>query len=129
MGESLLNFQVFSGLPLNFQDISKLPLNFQNISGIGARWVGDFILQPGILYPFRSRNTYLSWRKKESRMGYVQNFPLTANVCFAGSGLKDSRGILEIDQHFLQCSILEEVEEGRGRDRKGEKDSKMEVVI
>jgi hypothetical protein len=91
------NFQVFSGLPLYFQDISKLPLNFQDISGIGAPGVSYFILQPGILYPFRSRNTFLRWRKKESSMGYVQNFPLTRNVCFAGSGMKDSRGILEID--------------------------------
>jgi hypothetical protein len=48
---------VFSGLPLNFQDISKLPLNFQDISGIGAPGVSYFILQPGILYPFRSRIT------------------------------------------------------------------------
>ncbi len=97
IGESFKNFQVFSGLPLNFQDISELPLNFQDISGIGAPGVSYFILQPGILFPFRSRNTFLSWRKKESSMGYVQNFPLTANVCFAGSGMKDSRGILEID--------------------------------
>jgi hypothetical protein len=91
------NFQVFSGLPLNIQDISELPLNFQDISGIGAPEVSYFILQPGILYPFRSRNTFLSWRKNKSSMGYVQNFSLTANVRFVGSGMKDSRGILEID--------------------------------
>jgi hypothetical protein len=57
----------------------------------------NFIPGPGILYPCRSRNTFWSWRTKESRMGYVQNFPLSANECSAGSGMKDSRGILEFD--------------------------------
>jgi hypothetical protein len=78
-------------LSVNF--LLKFPKYFR----VFSKGMGDFIHGPGILYLCRSRNTFLSWRKKESRMGYVQNFPLSANGCFAGSGMKDSKGILEFD--------------------------------
>jgi hypothetical protein len=65
-----------------FRASAKFPGYFRDY----AQGVEDFIPQPGILYPCRSWwNTFLSWRKKESRMGYVQNFPLPANVSFAES--------------------------------------------
>jgi hypothetical protein len=34
------------------------------------------------LYLFRSRNTFSNWKKKKSRMGNVQNFPLTTMGVF-----------------------------------------------
>ncbi len=49
---------------------AKFPGNFQDY----ARVVEDFIPQPRILYPCRSWNTFLSWRKKESSMGYEEIF-------------------------------------------------------
>jgi len=44
--------------------------------------VGDLIPKPGFLYLFRSRNTFSKWKKKKSRMGNVQNFPLTTMGVF-----------------------------------------------
>jgi hypothetical protein len=44
--------------------------------------VGDFIPRPGFLYLFRARNTFSNWKKKKSRMGNVQNFPLTTMGVF-----------------------------------------------
>ncbi len=49
----------------------------QDVSMIVGWGVGDFISKPGFLYLFRSRNTFSNWEKKKSRMGNVQNFPLT----------------------------------------------------
>jgi hypothetical protein len=97
--KTLLSVSLLLKFPGFFRASTKFPGYFQDY----ARGVEDFIPQPGMLYPCRSWNTFLSWRKKESRTGYVQNFPLPANVCFAGSGMKASREILEFDLYFLQC--------------------------
>jgi hypothetical protein len=75
--------QIFCRTPGNFWASVKFPGYFRDFTkflgcfrdcGVG---VGDFIPKPGFLYLFRSRNTFSNWKKKKSRMGNVQNFPLT----------------------------------------------------
>ena len=72
------DFRDFSIFPRDLRDFAKFPGCFQDC-GVG---VGDFIPKPGFLYLFRSRNTFSNWKKKKSRMGNVQNFPLTTMGVF-----------------------------------------------
>ncbi len=71
-------FRDFTKFPGYFRDFTKFPGCFQDC-GLG---VEDFIPKPGFLYLFRSRNTFSNWKKKKSRMGNVQNFPLTTMGVF-----------------------------------------------
>jgi len=71
-------FWASAKFPGYFRDFAKFPGCFQDC-GVG---VGDFIPKPGFLYLFRSRNTFSNWKKKKSRMGNVQNFPLTTMGVF-----------------------------------------------
>jgi hypothetical protein len=64
------------------RDLAKFPGCFQDVSRIVEWGVGDFIPKPGFLYLFRSRKTFSNWKKEKSRMGNVQNFPLTTMGVF-----------------------------------------------
>jgi hypothetical protein len=77
-------FWASAKFPGYFWDFAKFPGCFQDC-GVG---VGDFIPKPGFLYLFRSRNAFSIWKKEKSRMGNVQNFPLTTMGVFPDQELK-----------------------------------------
>ncbi len=64
--KTLLSVNLLLKFPGFFRVSAKFPGYFR----VFSQGVGDFIPGPGIVYPCRSRNTFWSWRKKESRMGY-----------------------------------------------------------
>ncbi len=58
-------------LLLKFPGFFRASAKFPGYFRVFSQGVGDFIPGPEILYPLTSRNTFWSWRKKESRTGYA----------------------------------------------------------
>jgi len=85
------DFRDFSKFPGDLRDFAKFPGCFQDC-GVG---VGDFLPKPGFLYLFRSRNTFSYWTKEKIQDGQCAKFYPNNSGYFPGSGMKDSKEILE----------------------------------
>ncbi len=73
---------------------------FPGLCGGGWR----FHSQAQIFVPLQVAEHFLYLEKEKIQDGQCAKFSPNHNGCFPGSGMKDSKEILEFYYHFLQCN-------------------------
>ena len=88
------NFQEISGISLNFQEISGISLNFQDVSRI-VGWGWDILFPSPDFCNSSGRGTlFLTGKRKNPGWAMCKILPNNSGY-FPGSGMKDSKEILE----------------------------------
>ena len=88
------SFQSSLGLPLHFLDISGISLNFQDVSRI-VGWGGRFHSQARNFLPLQVAEHFFKLEKEKIQDGQCAKVFPYYNGCFPGSGMNDSKEILE----------------------------------